>query len=95
MKKVIEFLGEQGIDSAVIRMIESQCPKGQSTEKGEIRKEAPEKMAQKKQPESNARKPVSLEHKKRRAGIPKRLPGPKRMFPRINHRLPQRKIRLL
>ena len=84
MKKVIEFLGEQGIDSAVIRMIESQCPKGQSTEKGEIRKEAPEKMAQKKQPESNARKPVSLGHRKRLASIPKRRPRPKRMLPRIN-----------
>ena len=95
MKSVIDYLGEQGIDIEVIRMIESQRPKEQLKKQEDIRKEKPGKMAQEKQPESIAEGPAPMEHKKRRADIPKRLPGPKRMFPRINHRLPQRKIRLL
>ena len=54
LEKVIAFLGEQGIDGEVIRQVESQCSKGQSTDEDKVAADnEPEKSAKKKQPKSN------------------------------------------
>ncbi len=53
LEKVIAFLGEQGVDGDIIRQVESQCSREESSVGTGSKDDMPEKTAQKKQPEPN------------------------------------------